>query len=162
MATTHNYGEHGRVSRDDAHTGLWSRPAVTWTVRGLLAAGVLFAGAGKLFASNDALDDTWFAPLFLRFIGSCEILGAFGLILPGLFRTARWLTPLAALGLVVIMTGATATELSMQHWATAASPFVLGLLAAFVAWTVPFDGAPWHRSEHGGFGSRGAGRPLPL
>ena len=160
MATSHSYPHTYSNAEGSAQTGFWTRPAVTWTVRGLVALGVLFAGAGKLFASNDMLDDTWFAPLFMRFIGSCEILAAFGLILPGLLRTQRWLTPLAALGLVIIMTGATATELTMQHWSSWPMPFVLGLMAAFVAWAVPFDGAPWltSRSED----PKQSARPLAL
>ena len=49
--------------------------------------------------------------LFLHFIGVCEMLGAFGLILPGLLRIRPGLTPLAAAGLVIIMIGATAITL---------------------------------------------------
>ena len=37
--------------------------------------------------------------LFIKFIGLCEILGALGLVLPGLLKIRRQLTPLAALGL---------------------------------------------------------------
>ena len=36
-----------------------------------------------------------------------EVLGAFGLVLPGLLRIRQGLTPLAAAGLVIIMIGAT-------------------------------------------------------
>ena len=45
--------------------------------------------------------------LFIRFIGVCEILGAIGMILPGLTGIRPGLTPLGAAGLVVIMIGAT-------------------------------------------------------
>ena len=45
--------------------------------------------------------------LFIKFIGVCEVLGALGLILPGLLRIRRGLTPLAAAGLVIILIGAT-------------------------------------------------------
>lgn len=44
---------------------------------------------------------------FLKFIGACEVAGALGLILPGLFKIHSELTALAAVGLVTIMTGAT-------------------------------------------------------
>ena len=40
-----------------------------------------------------------------------EVLGAIGLILPGLLRIRPDLTPLAAVGLVIIMIGATALTL---------------------------------------------------
>ncbi|HEU4894469.1 MAG TPA: DoxX family protein [Acidimicrobiia bacterium] len=38
--------------------------------------------------------------------GVAEILGGLGLIVPSLTRVAPWLTPLAALGLMVVMVGA--------------------------------------------------------
>ena len=41
------------------------------------------------------------------FIGVAEVLGAIGLILPGVLRIRPGLTPLAAAGLVIIMIGAT-------------------------------------------------------
>ncbi len=41
----------------------------------------------------------------MKFIGVAEMLGAFGLILPGVLRVRAALTPLAAAGLVIIMLG---------------------------------------------------------
>ena len=38
---------------------------------------------------------------FLQFIGVAEVLGAIGLIVPGLLGVRPGLTPLAALGLVI-------------------------------------------------------------
>jgi hypothetical protein len=63
-----------------------------------------------------------------------EVLGALGLILPGLLRIRPILTPLAAAGLVIIMIGATALTLAADGIATAITPLVVGLLAAFVAY----------------------------
>jgi len=71
--------------------------------------------------------------LFLRCIGVAEVLGAIGLILPGLLRIRPWLTPLAAVGLVTIMTGATTITLSIGPAAPALVPFFVGMLCAFVA-----------------------------
>jgi hypothetical protein len=71
---------------------------------------------------------------FMRFIGVAEVLGAFGLILPGVLGIRPGLTPLAAAGLVIIMAGATALTLAGGDFAEALIPFVLGLLAAFVAY----------------------------
>lgn len=128
-------------------------PAVLWTVQGLLALAFLFAGGGKLFASDDTLRDAApFAPLFLRFIAVCEICGAAGLILPGLLHVRPWLTPLAAGGLAIIMAGATLTELSTGNPALAPMPFVLGLLATLVVWArwpvVRAEGSPLHGHWH--------------
>jgi len=69
---------------------------------------------------------------FVRFIGVCEVLGALGLILPGLFRIRTDLTFLAATGLVLIMTGATTITLIQGQIAPALAPFILGVLAIFI------------------------------
>jgi hypothetical protein len=47
----------------------------------------------------------------MRFIGVAEVLGAIGLILPGLLRIRPDLTPLATAGLAVLMIGATVITL---------------------------------------------------
>jgi len=71
---------------------------------------------------------------FLRFIGVTEILGAIGLILPRLLRIRPGLTPLAAAGLVIIMIGATVVTLMGGQIGPAFIPFIVGLLAVFVAY----------------------------
>ncbi len=106
-----------------------------WTVQGLLALVFLFAGGMKLILPIEAMTKQMPLPgLFLRFIGVAEVLGAIGLILPGLLRIRRGLTPLAAAGLVVIMTGATVLTLASGGGATSLIPLVVGLLAAFVSY----------------------------
>jgi hypothetical protein len=70
---------------------------------------------------------------FLRFIGVAEVLGAIGLILPGLFRIHVSLTPLAAAGLVIIMTGATVVTAMSGPVAPALVPLVVGLLSGSAA-----------------------------
>jgi len=69
---------------------------------------------------------------FLRFIGVAEVLGAFGLILPGLLRIHQELTPLAAAGLVIIMIGASVLTFIMRGLMSALFPMVVGLLLLFV------------------------------
>lgn len=106
-----------------------------WTVQVLLAALFLFAGGVKLVLPLEALKGPVPLPgLFLRFIGVAEVLGAIGLILPGLLRIRTGLTPLAAAGLVIIMIGATAVTLAGGDVAPALIPLVVGLLSAFVAY----------------------------
>ena len=61
------------------------------------------------------------------------MLGAIGLILPGLLHIRPGLTPLAAGGLLIIMIGATVVTLAGGAVAPALFPMVVGLLAAFVA-----------------------------
>jgi hypothetical protein len=71
--------------------------------------------------------------LFIRFIGVCEVLGAIGLILPGLLDIRPELTPIAASGLVIIMTGAVAITIMGGDVALAIVPLVVGLLTTLVA-----------------------------
>ncbi len=106
-----------------------------WVVQGLLALLFLFAGGMKLVLPLEALQDPVALPgLFVRCIGVAEVLGALGLILPGLLRMRPGLTPLAAAGLVIIMIGATVVTVAGGQRAPALIPAVVGLLAAFVAY----------------------------
>jgi uncharacterized membrane protein YphA (DoxX/SURF4 family) len=106
-----------------------------WTVQVLLALVFLLAGGMKLAMPIEEL--TKQVPMsgaFLRFIAVAEVLGAIGLIVPSALRIQPWLTPLAAVGLIVIMIGATATSLQLMGVAAALIPLVVGLLALFVAY----------------------------
>jgi DoxX-like family len=106
-----------------------------WIVQGLLAVAFLFSGVSKLTAPADVLTALYpFPEGFMRFIGVCEALGALGLVLPGLLRLRTGLTPLAAAGLVIIMTGATLSTLAIGGGVLALMPLLLGILAAFVAY----------------------------
>ena len=113
---------------------------VLWIIQILLALLFLFAGGTKLFMSEAALQQM--APpnsivlpiLLLRFIGLCEILGALGLILPGITRIRRGLTPLAACGLLIIMIGAVVISVMGLGAAAAITPLVAGVLCAVVAY----------------------------
>ena len=106
-----------------------------WVVQGLLAALFLFAGVMKLVLPVEAMAGPVALPgLFLRFIGVCEALGALGLVLPGLLRIHRELTPVAAGGLVIIMVGATVITAMGGSLAPALLPCIVGVLAASVAY----------------------------
>lgn len=106
-----------------------------WIVQGLLALLFLWAGGTKLVLPLDQLAGPMPLPgLFMRFIGVAEVLGAIGLILPGLLRIRPGLTPLAAAGLVIIMIGATVLTLAGGEIGMALVPLVVGLLLAFVVY----------------------------
>ena len=108
-----------------------------WIVQGLLALVFLFAGGIKLVTPIDELMAQMPLPLpglFVQFIGVAEVLGALGLILPGLLRIRPGLTPLAAAGLVIIMIGATVITAMDGPLAPALVPFIVGVLAATVAY----------------------------
>ncbi len=134
MADTTYPARYARTGGDETSRKKSILNYTLWTVQGLLTALFLFAGGIKLILPLDQLAGPVALPdLFLRFIGVCEVLGALGLILPGLLRIQEGLTPLAAAGLVIIMTGATAITLAGGGGATALIPLVVGLLLAFVA-----------------------------
>jgi len=129
--------------------------AVLWTVQVLLALVFLFAGGLKLILPLDALKGPIPLPgLFMRFIGVAEVTGAIGLILPGLLRIRTGLTPLAAAGLVIIMTGATTLTVIGGPAAAAIVPLVVGLLAMSVVYgrsrVAPIEGRLASGSSHPG------------
>ena len=114
---------------------MMTRNVRLWMAQGLLAAMFLFAGGMKLVLPLEALSGP--VPLpgpFMRFLGVAEVLGAAGLILPGLLRIREALTPLAAAGLVIIMAGATVITVMGIGVAPALVPLTIGLLATWVAY----------------------------
>lgn len=111
-----------------------------WVLQVLLALLFLFAGGTKLILPMSMLQQMGspnavvLPGLFIRFIGVCEVLGALGLVLPGVFKTRQYLTPLAAIGLMVIMIGAMVVTAMGDGPLMALIPFVYLLLLAFIAY----------------------------
>jgi putative oxidoreductase len=70
----------------------------------------------------------------VRFIGTAELAGALGLILPAATRILPVLTPLAASGLLVIMMLASGFHISRGETSNLPINAVIGSLAAFIAW----------------------------
>lgn len=111
-----------------------------WIIQILLALLFLFAGGTKLVLSAETLasmaspNQVALPMWFVRFIGAVEVLGALGLILPGLLRRQQHLTALAALGLTIVMIGAVVVTTMGDGFKMAITPLVVGLLCAFVAY----------------------------
>ena len=111
-----------------------------WILQILLAMLFLFAGGTKLVLPIQMLTDMGspnaivLPGLFIRFIGVCEVLGALGLVLPGVFKTRQYLTPLAAVGLMIIMIGAMVVTAMGDGLKLALIPFVYLLLLGFIAY----------------------------
>lgn len=108
-----------------------------WIIQILLALLFIFSGSMKFVMSVQQMNEQ--APvalpgLFLHFIGVCEILGGFGLVLPALLRIKPGLTPLAAAGLAIIVAGATVITLMGPMKAMALVPFITCVLCIFVAY----------------------------
>jgi len=110
-----------------------------WIVQALLALAFGMAGLMKLTQPKEKLaaQMAWvedFAPNIVKLIGTLELLGAIGLILPLLTGILPWLTPVAAVGLVLTMLGAMATHIRRHENQMLVVNGVLLLLAAFVAY----------------------------
>ncbi len=110
-----------------------------WAVQGVLAALFLFGGGTKLVLPAAVLTAQSPLPVvFLRAVGVLEVLGALGLVLPGLLRRRAELTALAAGGLLLLMCGAVgatmASPATAGNPAMALVPAVVGALAAAVAY----------------------------
>lgn len=117
-----------------------------WVAQGLLAAVFLFAGGMKLVLPVAELTRQMPLPeVFLRATGVVEVLGALGLVLPGLLHRRPMLTSAAAVGLVLVMCGATGVALATASPATgglagALIPVAVGLVLTGVAygrWRAP-------------------------
>jgi uncharacterized membrane protein YphA (DoxX/SURF4 family) len=125
------------ITSKPGSTRTWS--AVLWAVQVVLA--LMFGAAGVMKATQPiatlapSLPWTLDVPeALVRFIGASELAGAVGLILPALTRIRPGLTPLSALGLVVVMVLASAFHLSRGETGALPINAMLGGMAAFVAW----------------------------
>ena len=110
-----------------------------WIVQGVLALGFLLAGSMKLTQprEKEAQQMDWvsdFSTRAIRTIGTLEVLAAIGLILPSVTGILPWVTPLAAVGLVLLMLGAAATHRRRGEMPMIGVNAVLLALAAFVAY----------------------------
>ena len=99
----------------------------------MLALLFLMAGSMKFVVPIETMAMPVALPgWFIRFIGAAEVLGAIGLIVPGMTRIRPGLTPLAAGGLLVIMIGATGVTLLGGGGAQALGPVMFGGLLVAV------------------------------
>ena len=111
-----------------------------WVVQGALA--LVFGGSGVVKATRDRkrlFDDgiTWvedFPAWAVKAIGVLEVLAAVGLVLPAGTGIAPFLVPLAALGLVLVMLGASVVHLRRGELPFIGVTVALLAAAAFVAW----------------------------
>jgi putative oxidoreductase len=107
-----------------------------WIIQAFLSLLFLFGGSMKFVMSVADMNKGAPTPMpgwFLHFIGTCEVLGGIGLIVPALLRILPALTPLAATGLGIITLGATIIT-AKGGVSMAAVPFVVCLLSFFVAY----------------------------
>lgn len=143
---------HQQVSGKSS-SALWEKPAMISTFRmmqGVLALFFLYGGLVKLVPPHSlpgaALIAWLLSPLpkpLILFTGITEMIGGLGLILPISLRILPILTPLAAIGLIVEMIGATIFIPFFYGYGFAAIPVITGLLLAFIGYGC------WWRQRHG-------------
>ena len=109
---------------------------ILWVLQVLLALaflahGVLFlAPPPEIAAQMNAMLPRWFQ----LFLGVAEVLAAVGLTLPGVTRILPGLVPAAAVGVMMVTASATVLHLARAELSSAATTFVLLLMATFVAY----------------------------
>lgn len=111
---------------------------VLWVIAGVLAALFAMAGLMKVTQPKEKLAQNmgWvedFSAGTVKFIGTVEILGAIGLILPAAVGIATILTPLAAAGLAVTMVLAAIVHARRKEYQGIGVNLALFALATFVA-----------------------------
>ena len=117
-----------------------------WIAQGLLAAMYLMVGSWKMFQPAKVRANpqmTWAHKRpdnYIRFVGTTEVLGALGLILPLVTGILPWLTVLAAIGLTLVQLLAIFTEhLPKKEYNVLPLNIILLALAVFVVmgrWTL--------------------------
>ena len=110
-----------------------------WIVQGILAASLIWAAGMKLFQPAETLAGMWpwagqVPKGLLKLTGLVDLSAGLGLVLPALLRIRPKLTPLAAIGVVVLMVVASVFHISRGEGSQIGPNIVFALLAGFVAW----------------------------
>ena len=109
-----------------------------WIVQVLLGGMFVMAGMMKAFQYERARASLpWVKDVprgLVTFIGISELLGGLGLLLPALTGILPWLTPLAAVGLALVMILAIGFHASRREGPAIGFNVALLVLAAFVAY----------------------------
>lgn len=113
------------------HIALWVVQVALALAFGMIGVTKLTTSEADIIQQSGELVEKYGVGL-IRFIGISEVLGALGLILPAALRILPVLTPLAALGLAIIMVLATALHASKGE--PIVTQVIFLLLALFVVW----------------------------
>lgn len=114
-------------------------PAALWIAQTLLALVFTFTGVYKLITPiADIIAGlpyvNVYPPAVIRVLGGLEVTAAIALIVPRLIRVLPWLTPLAAVGLSLVMIGAMELHLRHANYPRAFLNIVLLTLTLFVVY----------------------------
>lgn len=110
-----------------------------WTLQILLSGSLIWAGSLKLFQPIETLQTMWpwtgeVSGSFVKLTGVFDLLGAFGLILPGLFRFKPILVPLSAAGIILLMIAAGIFHVSRGETEQIGVNIVFAILAGLIVW----------------------------
>jgi len=113
-----------------------------WILAGVLTAAYTTGALAQLLKTKESyrelgpsqhwVDD--FTAGQIKAIGTIKLIGCFGLILPGALGIAPVLTPLAACGLMLFMSGAATTRFRRMEWKYLPGDLIYLGLFAFLAW----------------------------
>jgi hypothetical protein len=110
-----------------------------WTAQVLLSITLLWAGSVKLFQPIEQLKTRWswtgeVSSNFVKLTGVIDLLGAIGVLLPALLRFKPILTPIAAVGIILLMISASIFHISRGEASQIGFNIIFATIAAFVAY----------------------------
>lgn len=112
---------------------------ILWVAQVILAATFIWAAAMKLVQPPDKLAAMWpwtgqIPGTLVKLTGLIDLAGATGLILPSLLRIKPKLTPIAAIGIILLMISASIFHIARGEAAQIGTNIVFAGMAAFIAW----------------------------
>lgn len=115
---------------------------VLWIVTGVLALAFGIGGATQIILSKEryrslASSQHWvddFGAGHIKAIGTIKIIGVIGMVVPPLVGILPILSPIAACGLMLVMSGAATTRFRRSEWGLIAGDVAYLLAFVFVAW----------------------------
>ena len=107
-----------------------------WALQVLLALAFLAHGFMLLFPPGSIVEqmNASMSREFQVFLGVAEVLAAVGLTLPGLTGIQPWWTQWAAVGIMIVMISATVFHVMRNEISSAATTFILLVMAIYVAY----------------------------
>ncbi|GAB3651168.1 DoxX family protein [Glycomyces tarimensis] len=113
--------------------------ALLWILQGVLAAMFVIVGVLKSVQPKEKLAGPFpwvndYSMPVVRLVGITELAAGLGLILPGLTGIATVLTPLAAVGLAVIMVLAAIYHGRKGEWSGIGMNAVILIVSLVIAW----------------------------
>jgi hypothetical protein len=121
---------------------------IVWVAQILLFTSLIWAAYLKILQPITQLETMWswtgeVSPGFVRLTGIIDLLGGLGVLLPTLLRFKPLLTPIAAVGIVLLMISASIFHICRGEASQIGFNLVFGAIAAFVAYG-RFKLAPIH------------------